>query len=119
MLNLESILKKAGERYAQAYNLEPNLGEIRSEQVKALAAVLVEAINREFASMGVREVHRELDTDTREKTLFGGSRTGKTFSHSVVRDEGSVLHVECDLPSCPLCLSLGSSLGECAPGMTD
>jgi hypothetical protein len=51
MLNLESILKKAGERYAQAYNLEPNLGEIRSEQVKALAAVLVEAINQEFTTI--------------------------------------------------------------------
>jgi hypothetical protein len=68
MLSLEAILTEANRRYSKAKLGNPDRVEIQSDQVKALAATLVEAINQELA-----------DVDIKHKILFGGSRTGKTL----------------------------------------
>ena len=50
MLNLEAILAKTEEKYLEK---RPDREGLQSEQVRALAAVLVEAINEELAAIGL------------------------------------------------------------------
>lgn len=60
MINLETVLEKANKEYARlkqesnpftAPELLPQ--EIRSDQIKALAKVLIEAINEELDAEGI------------------------------------------------------------------
>lgn len=121
MLDLNVILAEADKRYSNAKWGNPNQDEIRSEQVKALAATLVIAINRELDNADTSCRLRSGRTALSRLPMASGIPFGSPVDpprHKIIQVEGGESRVECNLPDCSIC-SPRDAADERSFGMTD